>query len=295
MSWFEGAKKLELQPESDDQPAIVPTQFIAHSIAAPWDEQRTYEYWRDSTNLESHFAVDFDGSIGQFIGTQTRADANAGANRRPDGTGAVSVESASNLKHTDPWTADQVESLIRIGAWVHETHPTVPLRLCRAHDDPGYGFHSQFPQWSVGGTACPGVARINQFRQVVFPGIVARVKGVTVALTDAEINKIVTRVLAGVAKAAWLTDGVVTVPADWTTKENPEWKPSAILIDEGKRVRAIETAVRQLLAQGAAQEALLSVLAEGGGLTVEEAKAAAEAGARAALDVLGDALQTPGG
>lgn len=295
MAWFEGAEKLELQPESDDQPAIVPTQFIAHSLAAPWDEHRTYAYWRDSTNLESHFAVDYDGSIGQFIGTQTRADANAAANRRPDGTGAVSAETASNLEHTDPWTPDQVESLIRIGAWVHETHPTIPLRLCRAHDDPGYGFHSQFPQWSTNGTRCPGPARINQFRNVVFPGIVARVKGVTVALTDAEIKKIVDRVLAGVAKAAWLTDGVLAVPADWTTKDNPEWRAAAILIDEGKRIRAIETAVKQVLAQGAAQDALLSVLAEGGGLTVEEAKAAAEAGARAALDVLGDALQTPGG
>lgn len=295
MAWFEGALKLELQPESDDQPAIVPTQFIAHSIAAPWDERRTYEYWRDSTNLESHFAVDFDGSIGQFIGTQTRADANAAANRRPDGTGAVSAETASNLDSTDPWTNDQVESLIRIGAWVHETHPTVPLRLCRAHDDPGYGFHSMFPQWSTNGTRCPGPARINQFRNVVFPGIVARVRGVTVALTDAEIKKIVDRVLAGVAKAAWLTDGVIAVPADWTTTDNPEWRAAAILIDGGKRVRGLEVAVRQVLAQNAAQDAVLAKLAEDGGLTPEEAKAAAEAGARAALDVLGDALQTPGG
>lgn len=295
MAWFGGAAKLELQPESDDQPAIVPTQFIAHSIAAPWDERRTYEYWRDSTNLESHFAVDFDGSVGQFIGTQTRADANAAANRRPDGTGAVSAETASNLDSTDPWTDDQVESLIRIGAWVHETHPTVPLRLCRAHDDPGYGFHSMFPQWSTNGTRCPGPARINQFRNVVFPGIVARVRGVTVALTDAEIKKIVDRVLAGVAKAAWLTDGVVAVPADWTTTDNPEWRAASILIDEGKRVRGLEVAVRQVLAQNAAQDAVLAKLAEDGGLTPEEAKAAAEAGARAALDVLGDALQTPGG
>jgi hypothetical protein len=295
MAWWAGAKRLELQPESDDQPAIVPTQLIAHSLAAPWTPGRTYEYWRDSTNLESHLAVGYDGSVAQFIGTQTRADANAGANLRADGTGAVSVETASNLDHTDPWTGAQIETLIRFGAWVHETHPTVPLRLCRTHSDPGYGWHSMFPQWSSGGTKCPGGARIAQFKQVVFPGIVARVRGETVALTDAEIKKVVDGVLAGIARAAWLTDGVVAVPPEWTTKDNPQWAPASILLDEGKRVRGLEAGVRQVLAQGAAQDAVLAKLVAGGGLTVEEAKAAAEAGARAALDVLGDALQTPGG
>ena len=34
-----------------------------------------------------------------------------------------------------------------------------------------------FPQWSTSGTACPGPARIRQFREVVFPGIVARATG----------------------------------------------------------------------------------------------------------------------
>jgi hypothetical protein len=178
MAWYPGAKKLELQPESDSQPAIRPTQFIMHSIAAPWDEERIYEYWRDSTNLESHFGLDYDGSLGQFIGTQTRADANYRANLRPDGTGAVSVETASNLKHTDPWTPEQVEALIRLGVWLHQQHG-IPLRICGAWDDPGFGYHRLYPEWSTGGTDCPGDARVKQFRQIVFPGIVARATGAT--------------------------------------------------------------------------------------------------------------------
>jgi hypothetical protein len=167
---------MELQPESDSQPAIVPTQLILHSIAAPWTPRRIYEYWRDSTNLESHFGVGYDGSLGQFIGTQTRADANMHANLRPDGTGAVSAETASNLQHTDPWTDAQVETLIRLGVWLHREHG-LPLRICRTHDDPGFGYHRLFPEWSDGGTACPGDARVRQFREVVFPGIVARAAG----------------------------------------------------------------------------------------------------------------------
>jgi len=176
MAWYPGARKMELQPESDSQPAIVPTQFILHSIAAPWTVQRIYEYWRDSTNLESHFGVAYDGDLGQFIGTQTRADANYSANRRADGTGAISLESASNLDHTDPWTPQQIEAIINLGVWLNKTHG-IPLRVCQSWTDPGYGFHSMFPEWSGGGTACPGDARRAQFHDTVFPEIVRRAQG----------------------------------------------------------------------------------------------------------------------
>lgn len=175
MAWYPGATKYELQPESDGQPAIRPTQFILHSIAAPWTAQRLYEYWK-STNLESHFGLGYEGDLGQYIGTETRADANAGANRRPDGTGAVSIETASNTKSSDPWTDAQVEQLVRLGVWLHQRHG-IPLRICRSHDDPGYGYHRLHSAWAVSGTACPGNARVSQFKNVVFPGIVARATG----------------------------------------------------------------------------------------------------------------------
>ena len=176
MTWYPGATKRELQPESDAQPAIRPTQLIFHSIAAPWSGERMYEYWHDSTNLESHFGCAFDGGLWQYIGTETRADANASANRRPDGTGAVSVETASNLDHTDPWTNEQVSSLVRLGVWMHQRHD-LPLRVCRTWDDPGYGYHRLFAPWSLGGTACPGDERVEQFHDLVFPGIAAGAGG----------------------------------------------------------------------------------------------------------------------
>lgn len=176
MGWYPNATKRELQPESDNQPAIRPTQLILHSIAAPWSGQRMFEYWRDSTNLESHFGLSYDGGMFQFIGTQTRADANASANRRADGTGALSVETASNLQHTDPWTDAQIAGLIRLGVWVHRTH-AIPLRICRTWDDPGFGYHRLHAKWSVSGTACPGNARVEQFRGEVFPEIVAGAGG----------------------------------------------------------------------------------------------------------------------
>ncbi|WP_412079053.1 N-acetylmuramoyl-L-alanine amidase [Streptomyces xanthophaeus] len=195
MAWYPGAQKMELQPESDNQPAIKPTQFIMHSIAAPWTVKRTYEYWRDSTNLESHFGLDYKGPPGQYLGTQTRADANYLANLRPDGSGAVSIETASNTSHTDPWSESQVEELIKLGVWLHRQHG-IPLRICRSASDPGFGYHRLHAAWAKGGTDCPGDARVAQFKNVVFPGIVARANGQTQEdiVTPAEITAIASAV-----------------------------------------------------------------------------------------------------
>jgi hypothetical protein len=174
MAWYREAVHLELQPEAREQPTIRPTQMITHSIVAPWDEHRLYAYWKNSTSLESHFGLDYDGSLGQYLSTTTRADANYQANRRDDGTGAVSVETASNTKASDRWTDDQLQELVDLGVWLHHTHPTIPLRICRTHDDPGYGYHRMHRHWSTSGTACPGDLRVEQWHKEVFPGIVAK-------------------------------------------------------------------------------------------------------------------------
>ncbi|UNZ20635.1 glycoside hydrolase family 25 protein [Streptomyces sp. 891-h] len=93
----------------------------------------------------------------------------------------------------------------------------------------------------------------------------------------------------------WELDGQMAVP--WGSDTNPEWKPKSVLIHVGEvaretrgRVKNLETAVAELAAKGAARDAVLAKLAEGGGLTAAEVQAAAEAGAQAALDRLGDAL-----
>ena len=280
MAWYPDAVKMELQPESDSQPAIRPTQFIVHSIIAPWTARRTYEFWRDSTNLESHFAVDYEGTIGQFIGTETRADANAGANRRADGTGAVSAETASNLQGSDPWNAKQIEDLIALGVWLHVRHG-IPLRICRTHDDPGFGYHSMFREWSTSGTACPGAARITQFKTVVFPGIVARANGTPApeedpmaAFTPQQIHD-----------AVWRIDDLAAPVDAPDIKTNPTWQPQSILRD-------IQTKVRANAAAEAAQTAAITALAQLVGSGVDTAavvaavqSAIADAVVRVTVDV----------
>lgn len=249
MAWYPGAIKMELQPESDQQDAIRPTQLILHSIVANWTARRTYEFWRDSTNLESHFGIGYGPrDIAQYIGTQTRADANAQANRRPDGTGAISVETASNSTATDPWNASQVEELIALGVWAHRTHG-IELRICRTHSDPGFGYHSMFREWSTSGTACPGVARIKQFREVVFPGIVARATG----SPEEDDMPTVDEIVKGIAK----NDGVFDVPARWRTSNptNEQWQFESILAFIGDRALDAGDAVKALDAKVTAQQA----------------------------------------
>ncbi len=278
MAWYPNAIKMELQPESDNQQAIKPTQFIVHSIIAQWTEKRVYAYWRDSTNLESHFGVDYAGDVGQYIGTETRADANAGANRRADGTGAVSAETASNLQGSDPWNDKQIEDLIAIGVWLHQEHG-IPLRICRTHDDPGFGYHSMFREWSTSGTACPGKARIKQFREVVFPGIVARATGANPPKEDDMPTA------AEVAKAVLTLDGVISVPGAPAT--NPTWTLSSVQTEILKR---LDKANATLAAQSAAIASLAGQLGEDvdtAAVVAAVEKAIADAVLKVSVDVTG--------
>ncbi|MFF5655186.1 N-acetylmuramoyl-L-alanine amidase [[Kitasatospora] papulosa] len=229
MAWCPLAKKRELQPESDAQAAIRPTQFIVHSLAAAWTPERTFEFWRDSTNLESHFGLGYDGSLMQYIGTETRADANAAANRRADGTGAISLESASNLQASDPWTAAQVEKLIQVGVWAHQQH-AIPLRLCRSADDPGFGHHRMFSAWNPNAHSCPGDARVKQFRDVVFPGIVARANGQIQPPTEDDMPDYVN---LGLAKPFTLKPGIwdsIEFTKEWSDTANDHGTNGAVFV-----------------------------------------------------------------
>jgi len=249
MAWYPGATRYELQPESDDQPAIRPTQFIMHSIIAPWTAKRVYEYWRDSTNLESHFGLGYEGDLGQFIGTETRADANYQANRRADGTGAVSIETASNLQGSDPWTPAQVEELIKLGVWLHQKHG-IPLRICRTWTDPGFGYHRLHAEWAVSGTSCPGDARVKQFKEVVFPGILARAAGTPEEEDDMtpEERKLLVDTAAAVKSIASavkrIEDKLAIAP--WTYKQ----PGLADKRDMNQVVRDIDKGVKSLSAAG---------------------------------------------
>jgi hypothetical protein len=166
-------------PENSTQPKIRPTQWIVHTFvdspSADLEDLGDY-FERADIRLESHTVLGWAGHD-QLLDTTVRGDANYLANRRPDGTGAISTETEDDGTPVErPWNAYQVKELIRTGVELHFLHG-IPARLPRTWDDPGMGYHSLYPQhWTnVPGKTCPGSTRIKQFKEVVLPGIRAEI------------------------------------------------------------------------------------------------------------------------
>jgi hypothetical protein len=127
---------------------------------------------------------------------------------------------------------------------------------------------------------------VKQFKEVVFPGIVARATGQTSPPPEEGDMQLSDQISLG----------------DWIPKY---WPNDAGLADKKIPVdvalgsgyahsrKAAENTVAilaQLGAQAATIDKLVDAIGAGGGLSAAEIQAAAEAGAQAALDRLGDAL-----
>lgn len=217
------------------EPSIRPTQVIFHTaVVRDLEDLENYFCSGRSGGIESHLGVGGkwgrtqaqDGAVYQWRDTQEQADANRTANRRPDGTGAISVETCDNVPASSadilPWTDKQVDTLVRIGRWAR-VHHNIPPRICRNPDDPGFGWHAMWlntqyeysdgstPWTPSAGKVCPGSARIHQLKTVVLPRIFASLMEdemtkdeFVAALGSAEFNTAVQNAVqeALVAKAA---------------------------------------------------------------------------------------------
>jgi flagellar capping protein FliD len=178
-------------PDNRRQPTMRATQVIMHSMASPGTTpQDLIRHWsQPGTPLESHFIVGRDGRAWQLVDTGRSADANYRANRRPDGTGAISIETEDNIGSPDtlPWTSAQIDTLVRLALWAARVHG-IPRRRCRTPSDPGQGYHTMFgapSAWTPVSKTCPGTIRIRQFNQTVLPAIVAGSAGGGLSVADA--------------------------------------------------------------------------------------------------------------
>lgn len=159
-------------PESGDQPRIRPTQVIFHTaVDAPGPTNLGGYFARADVALESHFWVPLVSPAEQLMDTEERADANLYANRRPDGTGAISIETEDEGDPVGvPWSDKQITDLVAIGVEAHRRHG-IPVRICESPSDPGFGWHSMWGAPSVwtpsAGKTCPGSTRIGQIPRVM--------------------------------------------------------------------------------------------------------------------------------
>lgn len=169
VSWYPAAVRKPL-PENSWQSAITPTQLIFHTAACRCGDSLYDDFNRKGNNLESHFHVQSDGGVEQYIDTNVRADANYKANAR-----AISVETQDDGDATQPWTAAQLDALIALAVWAHREHG-IPAVICPAWDKPGLGHHTLFGApgpWTPVAKSCPGPARKRQFVEVITPKVAA--------------------------------------------------------------------------------------------------------------------------
>lgn len=165
-----------LLPEWNTQPRITPVLILDHSIVG--SAEGAWSMFALRSNLESHLIVKLTGYIWQAMDLDRAADANFHANRFPDGTGAISIETEDRGDpNTQPWTPEQIDSLI----WLHDKlarlYPTIPRRRASAATGSGargLGYHSLFgapSAWTpAAGKTCPGrPARTNQWNTILLP------------------------------------------------------------------------------------------------------------------------------
>lgn len=171
---------------SEVQPRIPVRGLVVHSTGSPY---LPYQYFEHSSNLESTFGLDTDGTLEQYMGADERADANYLAN-----DWFASIETVNHRSYFDrrdwdgdPWSPEQVAQIVRVCDW-YATNFNIPRRLMNAWNGSGFGYHIQFPQWHMVPKACPGARRIQQFKQIVIPALSGSYNGGT-PVTDADILK----------------------------------------------------------------------------------------------------------
>lgn len=164
MAWCPFAVHKPLS-ENHTQGAIVPRAVILHTAVS--SSKSLFDFFQNRSDLESHFYVTEEGVIEQYMDTTRRADANKNANAF-----AVSIETEDGGQ-IRPWSEPQLAALIRLVAWICDTHG-IPKRLIPDAYGSGIGWHVQFGApgpWTPVAKACPGAPRIEQTKNTLIPAV----------------------------------------------------------------------------------------------------------------------------
>jgi hypothetical protein len=159
-------------PEWESQPRMTPTTIIDHSIVG--SGEGAFRHFRGTSSLESHLIVcgaadTHDGWIWQLMDTGRQADANLDANRY-----AISIETGDQGDpDRQPWTPNQLRSLVWLHAELRRVHPSIPNRRSRSCSDPGgHGYHTLHGApscWTPVAKTCPGTIRKRQWTDMLLP------------------------------------------------------------------------------------------------------------------------------
>lgn len=199
----------ELLPENSNQNRINPTTVICHRAVS--SAKSLYGYWNSpGVELESHFYIDEQGTIYQYMDTNVRADANVRANAF-----AVSIETwdGGNTPDSMGWNAAQVAALKRLIKWICDVHG-IKKSPAQTWNGGGIGGHNWFPtEWADGPRGCPGSARNAQLRNDIIPAVASGDIGGTFMALTAEQQKYIYEALVDIRNdlsIPYTTTGVST-------------------------------------------------------------------------------------
>ena len=176
--WYPGAKKRPLGPQTEPR-ISTPKILIVHTMSGYLTGTDAYFRAQGYTGTESHFGVggqydgDKDGEVWQWQDLAHTADAQYEGNAI-----ATSVETSDGNKGNVPWTAKQVEAIVKLGVWWCKQTGN-PAKIVTSPDGKGFGWHAQFRVWNKAGHDCPGSARLLQYKTQIVPEIAKRLAGTT--------------------------------------------------------------------------------------------------------------------
>lgn len=180
MPWYPKAKNKQLSINFSKR-VTKKNAVILHSSASATATSLFGWFSNPSAQASSHFHVDFDGNVEQYLGTDHVSWANRDGNPR-----SVTIETQG--KGTEPWTERQIKALVDLVDWICATHD-IPVRIMENSQTStsGIGWHrigidGNFPTsgllrgrnargggeaWSGFGKTCPGDDRILQVPRII--------------------------------------------------------------------------------------------------------------------------------
>lgn len=198
MAWYPPAIR---KPVTRHRTARTRDRGICLHIAAS-PAASLFGYFDQPGKPTSHFYVRWSGIVEQYVDTDLRAPAQLEGNPT-----LISIETQGGTGDNlhQGWYADQVESLTRLVAWIHATHPGIPLAAMpnSRPESTGVGFHRLgVNPWRVPGgelwsdsygKICPTPERERQI-----PGIITNARHIaageadgTMAWDDTQIERAV--------------------------------------------------------------------------------------------------------
>lgn len=144
--------------------------IIYHTAVS--DALSLYGYF-SNVGDDSHFYLQQDGGLEQYVDTAWSAYANVSAN-----SFAISVESWDG-RALIGWSEPQLRTIRRLNEWLALAHPHIPRQQIGTPTGAGIGWHSMWgyntptskpnPWTNANGKTCPGAPRIAQMHAYVVP------------------------------------------------------------------------------------------------------------------------------